>query len=154
MSEQIDIERGKAFAAILHQFQQDYDVRPSELLELLQDAVREQECKRRVDQRPNYKYEYLFTSEPGDAIQIDGWVPITTDRLKDARRIPELIEQGKLRPIENVPIRTTCTCGHEYLFHRDENLELTPCASIPCDCPAYISAFDVVSDAVISELNQ
>lgn len=46
-------------------------------------------------------YEYLFVSNEKDDIKIDGWHEISTDKIRDKSKIPELILQGVLRIKEN-----------------------------------------------------
>lgn len=46
----------------------------------------------------SFEYEYLFESEPNDAILIDGWLPVATERLRTDPEI--LIAKGKLRRIK------------------------------------------------------
>ena len=46
-----------------------------------------------------YEYEMFFKSEESDTIKIDGWIPITTERIKYPEKIEEYITNGLLRKI-------------------------------------------------------
>lgn len=45
---------------------------------------------------PNYEYEMLIDDE-GTPFEINSWIPITTDRIKDPSRIDEYIAKGLIR---------------------------------------------------------
>jgi len=45
----------------------------------------------------NYEYEYLFRSEENEPCPINGWYPITTERIKHPEKIPEYLANGILR---------------------------------------------------------
>lgn len=45
---------------------------------------------------PNYEYEMLIDDE-GTPFEINSWIPITTDRIKDPSRIDEYIAKGLMR---------------------------------------------------------
>lgn len=44
-----------------------------------------------------FNYEVFFKSEPGDRIQVDGWIAIADDMIPDHSRIEEYIGKGILR---------------------------------------------------------
>lgn len=46
---------------------------------------------------PNYEYEMFFDSEPNEPMQIHGWYPIATDRIRHPEKIDHYIEKGLLR---------------------------------------------------------
>lgn len=48
----------------------------------------------------DYEYEMYFDSKPGESIQIQGWVPIDTNRIIKKDRIPHYLETGLLRKIK------------------------------------------------------
>ena len=45
---------------------------------------------------PDYEYEMLIDDE-GTPFEINSWIPITTDRIKDPSRIDEYIAKGLIR---------------------------------------------------------
>lgn len=45
---------------------------------------------------PNYEYEMLIDDE-GTPFEINSWMPITADRIKDPSRIDEYIAKGLIR---------------------------------------------------------
>jgi len=45
---------------------------------------------------PDYEYEMLIDDE-GTPFEINSWIPIATDRIKDPSRIDEYIAKGLLR---------------------------------------------------------
>ena len=45
---------------------------------------------------PDYKYEMLIDDE-GTPFEINSWIPIATDRIKDPSRIDEYIAKGLIR---------------------------------------------------------
>jgi hypothetical protein len=45
---------------------------------------------------PDYEYEMLIDDE-GTPFEINSWIPIATDRIKDLSRITEYIEKGLIR---------------------------------------------------------
>jgi len=49
----------------------------------------------------DYEYEMFFKSEPHDIIKVDGWLPISTDRIINFNKINEYIENGLLRRIKH-----------------------------------------------------
>lgn len=48
---------------------------------------------------PEFEYEMLFKSKEGDFVKIDGWYPISTDRISNPENISNYIENGILRRI-------------------------------------------------------
>ena len=61
------------------------------------DAYEEQLQKPNVSiSLPNYEYEMLIDDE-GTPFEINSWIPITTDRIKDPSRIDEYIAKGFIR---------------------------------------------------------
>lgn len=66
------------------------------------DGCIEYQVMRIEDIKPKvvYEYEMLFKSEPDDAIKIDGWVPITVERLKHPEKVEEYLAKGILRKIQ------------------------------------------------------
>ena len=61
------------------------------------DAYEEQLQKPNVSiSLPNYEYEMLIDDE-GTPFEINSWIPITTDRIKDPSRIDEYIAKGLIR---------------------------------------------------------
>lgn len=49
----------------------------------------------------DYEYEMLFNSDEGEICPIDGWFPISTDRIKHPEKVSEYIERGILRKINH-----------------------------------------------------
>lgn len=47
-----------------------------------------------------YEYEMLFNSEPNEPIQIHGWYPIATNRIRKPEKIDYYIKTGLLRRIQ------------------------------------------------------
>lgn len=47
-----------------------------------------------------YEYEMFFDSHPGERVQMHGWYPIATERIKRPEKIPEFIKSGLLRKIK------------------------------------------------------
>lgn|SRR5574343_8975 len=47
-----------------------------------------------------YEYEIFFDSEPNEIIQIHGWYPISTDRIRHPEKIQHYIDIGLLRRIQ------------------------------------------------------
>ena len=45
---------------------------------------------------PDYEYEMLIDDE-GTPFEINSWIPIATDRIKDSNRIGEYIAKGLIR---------------------------------------------------------
>ena len=45
---------------------------------------------------PDYEYEMLIDDE-GTPFEINSWIPIATDRIKDISRIDEYIAKGLIR---------------------------------------------------------
>jgi len=45
---------------------------------------------------PDYEYEMLIDDE-GTPFEINSWIPIATDRIKDVSRIDEYIAKGLIR---------------------------------------------------------
>ena len=45
---------------------------------------------------PDYEYE-MFIDDEGTPFEINSWIPIATDRIKDPRRIDEYIAKGLIR---------------------------------------------------------
>ena len=45
---------------------------------------------------PDYEYEMLIDDE-GTPFEINSWIPIATDRIKDPNRIGEYIAKGLIR---------------------------------------------------------
>jgi len=45
---------------------------------------------------PDYEYEMLIADE-GTPFEINSWIPIATDRIKDPSRIDEYITKGLIR---------------------------------------------------------
>lgn len=45
---------------------------------------------------PDYEYEMLI-DDKGTPFEIDSWIPIATDRIKDLTRIDEYIAKGLIR---------------------------------------------------------
>lgn len=45
---------------------------------------------------PDYEYE-MFIDDEGTPFEINSWIPITTDRIKDLSRIDEYIAKGLMR---------------------------------------------------------
>ena len=45
---------------------------------------------------PDYEYEMLIDDE-GTPFEINSWIPIATDRIKDPSRIDEYIAKGLIR---------------------------------------------------------
>jgi len=45
---------------------------------------------------PDYEYEMLIDDE-GTPFEINSWIPIATDRIKDPSRIDEYITKGLIR---------------------------------------------------------
>ena len=45
---------------------------------------------------PDYEYEMMIDDE-GTPFEINTWLPIATDRIKDTSRIDEYIEKGLIR---------------------------------------------------------
>ena len=54
----------------------------------------------RVIPEREYEYEIWMSSEPDDFVKMDGWFPISTDRIKNHARIEEYIRSGLLRKIK------------------------------------------------------
>jgi hypothetical protein len=46
-----------------------------------------------------YEYEMFFDSKPDELVQIHGWYPIATDRIRNPEKIDHYIETGLLRRI-------------------------------------------------------
>ena len=72
------------------------------------DAYEEQLQKPNVSiSLPNYEYEMLIDDE-GTPFEINSWIPITTDRIKDPSRIDEYIAKGLIR-------KRLAVCGRSFL---------------------------------------
>lgn len=50
-------------------------------------------------EKEEFEYEMLFKSDPYNTIQLNGWYPIATNRIKHPEKIEEYIKQGVLRKI-------------------------------------------------------
>lgn len=61
------------------------------------DDLKEQGFEPNVEIDINYEYEMYFNSEPHEFLQIQGWYPIATDRIKNPENIEKYIKNGILR---------------------------------------------------------
>jgi len=48
------------------------------------------------DSLPDFEYE-MFIDDKGTPFEINSWIPISTDRIKDVSRINDYIQKGLIR---------------------------------------------------------
>ena len=68
----------------------------NDISELMDEAVKNCSIPNVVLSLPDYEYEMLIDDE-GTPFEINSWIPIATDRIKDPSRIDEYIAKGLIR---------------------------------------------------------
>ncbi len=63
-----------------------------------------QDClKQIINPEISYKYKYeIFIDNENSPFEVNSWIPISLDRIKDVDRIPEYIRKGLLREINGL----------------------------------------------------
>lgn len=62
------------------------------------DETMEKFETKQLDENQNYEYE-MFIDDKNTAFEMNSWIPISTDRIKDISRIEEYIQKGLIRKI-------------------------------------------------------